>query len=253
MITDLQKASVLKRASAWLLDFILLITLATGCMALISYVTNFDHYDDLYRERYDFYEKEYNTKFEPTQEEFDAYTEEELERREEAMEALFADEQAAYAYNMMMSLTLLIATLGILAAFLILEFAVPLWLKNGQTVGKKAFGIAVMRTGGYQINTVCLFVRSILGKFTVETMIPVLVMIMLMLSVTGIFGTFLVVGIGIAQLIAIVITRTNSAIHDLMADTVVVDLATQMIFETPEDRLEYEKRLAAEQAAEQTY
>ena len=40
MIYDLQKASLLKRASAFLLDIILLIVLATGVGLLVSVITN---------------------------------------------------------------------------------------------------------------------------------------------------------------------------------------------------------------------
>ena len=38
------------------------------------------------------------------------------------------------------------------------------------------------------------------------------------------------------------VTRTNSCIHDRLAMTVVVDMASQMIFETPEDLLEFKKK-----------
>ena len=44
MIWDLQKASVLKRASAFLLDFILLSILAVGFAALVSAITQYDTY-----------------------------------------------------------------------------------------------------------------------------------------------------------------------------------------------------------------
>ena len=45
MICDLQKASLLKRASAFLLDIILLIVLATGVGLLVSVITGFDGYN----------------------------------------------------------------------------------------------------------------------------------------------------------------------------------------------------------------
>ena len=44
MIYDLQKASVLKRISAWLLDVILLVIIVTGAAALIAEVSDFDSY-----------------------------------------------------------------------------------------------------------------------------------------------------------------------------------------------------------------
>lgn len=48
-------------------------------------------------------------------------------------------------------------------------------------------------------------------------------------------------------------TRTNSALHDLLAGTVVVDIGSQMVFRTTEDLIAYQKKVAAERAARQTY
>ena len=45
----------------------------------------------------------------------------------------------------------------------------------------------------------------------------------------------------------------NCAIHDLLADCVVVDLSSQLIFDTEEELLEYKKRMSAENAAQQSY
>ena len=50
-----------------------------------------------------------------------------------------------------------------------------------------------------------------------------------------------------------VFTRTNSAIHDLLAGTVVVDKTSQTIFRTTEDLIAFKKQAAAEQAARQAY
>ena len=51
MIYDLQKASLLKRASAILLDFILLVVLATGVGMVVSAITGFDTYNDALGQR----------------------------------------------------------------------------------------------------------------------------------------------------------------------------------------------------------
>ena len=48
-------------------------------------------------------------------------------------------------------------------------------------------------------------------------------------------------------------TPTNSLIHDLLANTVVVDYASQMIFETREDMIHYKEKIHAEMAAKQEY
>lgn len=253
MMLDLQKASVLKRASAWLLDVILLLILVVGICSGLSALLGVDQHSTDLEAHYARYETEYGVKFSITQEEYAAMTEEGRANYDAAYEALIADKEAMYSYNMVLNLTLIVVSIGILLGYLILEFAVPMFLGNGQTVGKKIFGLGVMRVHGVKMNGVAMFIRTLLGKYTLETMIPVLVVIMLMFNVTGLMGTLLVLGIGIAQIIMMIVTRTNSTIHDLLADCVVVDLSSQLIFDTEEELLEYKKRMSAENAAQQSY
>lgn len=253
MIYDIQKAGILKRISAWLLDFIVLLIVITGCTAVLSYVLQYDSCSDRLLAYYDKYETQYNTSFDLTQEEYNALSEEAAKNYDDAYAALIADEEAMYTYNMLINLTLIMISVGILLGYVIAEFLVPLLLKNGQTLGKKVFGIAVMRTNGVQMSTVSLFIRTFLGKYTIETMIPVLMVIMLLFNTIGIVGTAVIFGILVLQLILVIVTKTNSAIHDILADTVTVDLASQMIFRTEEELLEYKKKVAAENAARQSY
>jgi uncharacterized RDD family membrane protein YckC len=151
-----------------------------------------------------------------------------------------------HAYDMVINLTLTMTTTGILLAYLIWELGIPLMLGNGQTVGKKIFGIGLMRTDGVQINTLQLFTRTVLGKFTIETMIPVYVLLMMFWGTGGLMGTALLVILLAAQIIVVAVTRTNSAIHDLMAGTVMVDIASQMIFRSSGDLIAFQKQLHAE-------
>ena len=134
----------------------------------------------------------------------------------------------------------------ILVAFVALEFAVPLLFKNGQTLGKKVFGVAVMREDCVKITPMILFVRAVLGKYTLETMIPVLVVVMIYWNIVGIFGTVLVLGLFITQIVLLISTRERRAIHDKLSHTVVVDYASQMIFNSPEELLSYKQRIHAE-------
>ena len=57
----------------------------------------------------------------------------------------------------------------------------------------------------------------------------------------------------VLQIGLIVGTKTNSAIHDVLAYTVTVDLASQMIFDSPEQMLEYKKKIHAEAADRAQY
>lgn len=253
MIYDLQKASVLKRISAWLLDLILLLVSVVGFAVLISTVVGFDDYAQGLEERYSHYEEAYGITFEITQEEYDALTPEKREAYDEASAALTADKEAIRNYNMIINLTLVMVSLGVLLGYLLLEFVVPLFLKNGQTIGKKAFGIAVIRSNGVRANGICLFIRTFLGKYTLETMVPVLIVVMLLFGMIGMLGTIVIMGLAIAQAVLLIVHCNRSVIHDLLADTVAVDLNSQMIFDTEEELLEYKKRMSAEEAAKQSY
>ena len=119
--------------------------------------------------------------------------------------------------------------------------------------GKKVFGIALMRVDGVKIAPLALFVRTVLGKYTVETMIPVLIFMMMLMGTIGVIGPAILLALLLVQMILVTTSKTNSAIHDQMAATVAVDLASQMIFDSPEAMLEYKKRLHAEQVKKETY
>lgn len=253
MIYDLQKASMLKRISAWLLDIILLTIVAAGFALLFSGLFGFDAHNETLNNTYAKYEQQYGIQFDITQESYDSLSQEQKDLYQAAYDSLSTDHEAVYAYNMLMQLSILIVTLGIFFAYLLLEFAVPLWLKHGQTVGKKIFGIAVMRADGVQLGAVALFVRTVLGKYTIETMIPVLIIMMIFWGSIGIVGPIVLGLIGLLQIVLLIVSRTNSVIHDYLANTVTVDMSSQLIFRTTEELIAYQKRVAAEKAAKQVY
>ena len=252
MIFDLQKASLLKRFSAFLLDLIVIAIAITGFSALFSMLFGYDAHEQALRDVYDRYEAEYNISFDLTSEEYLALSEDEKAIFDKAYEAMNKDENALYTYNMVIRLNLTVTSLAIIVSFLIFEFLIPMWLKNGQTIGKKIFGIAVMREDGVRISTFQLFVRSILGKFTIETMIPFLTLFLVFFGSLGLTGTVIASLIACVQ-VALLFKGKRCVIHDLLARTVAVDMASQMIFDTTEDMIAYKKRVSAEKAANQTY
>ena len=242
-----------KRVSAALLDAIVLAIVIAGMAFVFSVLFNYDNYNDALNNAYAMYEQEYGIEFELSTEQFETMSAEEMQKYEAAYEALIADKDAMYAYNMVFNLTLTIATLSILSAYLILEFFVPKIFGNGQTIGKKIFAIAVMRTDGVKVSSPLMFIRTVLGKFTIETMIPVLIFVMISFNSIGIVGVLVLAAILILEIVLMVRTHTNSMIHDVLAKTVVVDMASQMIFDTEEDMLAYKKKVHEEHVARQAY
>lgn len=253
MIFDLQKASMWKRMSAFLLDFILLVIAVAGIALLLSTVLGFDKHNAALNEAYAKYEAEYGVVFDISQEEFMQKTEAEQRNWNNAYQALIKDTEAVYSYNMVLNLTLVISTLAILFAYLVLEFFVPIKFGNGQTLGKKIFGVAVMRTDGVKVTAPLMFIRTILGKFTIETMIPVLIGVMIFFNMIGIVGMLILGLILLLQIILMITTHTNSCIHDVLAKTVAVELASQMIFEDEQEMVAYKNKVHAEKVARQTY
>lgn len=257
MQNDLQKASLWKRVAAGILDLILIAVLATGFGWVLSSAVNYSTYSQEYKTISQRYTEQYGIDLNMTEEKFSAMSQQEQEAYLASVEAcsaaMNADEKAVQSYTMVVNLSLIVVTGAILLATVVLEFIIPLLFGNGMTVGKKVFALCVIRTDGVKMNNVQFFTRVILGKFAVETMIPVYVAVMLLLGQTNVILLLFVMALLIAQVIMVVLTRNHSLLHDLMAGTVVVDYASQKIFKSSEELIAYQKKIAAERAARQTY
>ncbi len=241
MSVSLQKANFWKRISAYIFDILLTIMLAVGISAAVSAMTGYDSYTDRLEEKYARYEEIYNIDLDITQEQLDALSPAEKAVYEAADKAFGEDEEVRELYADMFALTLVIVTAGIFGGFLITYFILPLLFKNGQTLGKKCFGLAVMRTNCVRITPFVLFARSMIGHCVIETLVPVLLVIMMLFGVLGGVGTLTLLLLLILQIGVMIATQTNSSIHDLLADTTVVDMASQKIFDTEEALIAYKQ------------
>lgn len=254
---DLQRANTWKRIAAWILDLMLLCVLTVGAAFGISKALNYDGYYQTVQSAYDGYEAQYGIELGIDQATYEAMSPEEKEYYDSALEeiekALNADEEVARAYNMVVNLSVLMVTLGILAATLILELIVPMLLKNGQTIGKKCFSLCLVRIDGVKLTNLQLFARTILGKYTIERMVPVYIIMMLLWGSVGLTGTLIVLMLLVTQIICVAVGQNRAAIHDRLAGTVVVDMASQQIFETTQDRIDYLNRIQEERAKRQDY
>lgn len=278
LMVELKRIGIVKRASALLLDAILLSVLAAGVMFIISLICNFEHEQELYYQasgEWEEFTEEYGEAiagyFGCT---FEKEGEDRVMRKDGEIYSFVAvmdefaglngeidydkpnAETVAEAYgvyqamsltpisklyaqnNYLFSLLFMIMSLGILSAYLILEFLVPILLKNGQTVGKKIFGICLVRSNSVKINNVALFTRTILGKFAVETMFPILLVFMFFFGVMGWLALALLAALTLMNLILFFATKNRTPIHDRFADTVAVDINLQMIYQTEEEMIE---------------
>ena len=167
--------------------------------------------------------------------------------------ALLKDEEFTKLYSQLSNTRMMMLSFSLLGTVLIMELFVPLLFGNGQTLGKKIFGIGVMHIEGIRITGKQAFIRSVLGKYCIELMLPIYILLMTLTGGLGIVGWALLAVLLLAQIICLVITRTNAPIHDIFASTVTVDLASQHIFETIEERDNHIKAVAAERAARADY
>ena len=196
-------------------------------------------------------------KFDINREKYNALSSEEKVRYDfqysVAYKALTSDKEVLYTYNLVINLTLVITTVSILISYVATEFIIPILLKNGQTLGKKVFGIGLMRVDGVKLNNMMLFVRTVLGKFTIETMVPVYIIIMLFFNTIGIVGTVVLGLILLLQTVLVAATANRTPIHDALAGTVCVDIQSQRIFESEEELIDFKTRIHAEAAQKAEY
>ncbi len=253
MIYDLQKASMWKRISALLFDAILLGIVAVLFALAISGMLGYNAYSETVHDAYARYSDMYGVDMKMSATEYEALPQEQKDIMLQAFEALNADAEATHALGMMMEMSMLIASFGLLLAFILMEFVIPLLLKNGQTLGKKIFGIAVMHTSGVKLSGPMLFARAILGKYAVETMVPVYIILMLLFGAMNGIGLIVLLLLAVLQAVVLIATHTNSCIHDLLAKTVTVDLQSQMIFDSKEALIAYKEKVHAEKAAKAAY
>ena len=241
-MVDLQKAPFGKRIFAFLADLIVAGILISGLYFAFSAILGVDSYAAKYNEILASYEAEYGVDYDTTQEEYDAMTDAEKDHYREAVAAMNADEEANRAIKTAYTMTFAIFAGGIIISMLLLEFIVPLLFKDGRTLGKRLFGLGVMRTNYVRITPVQLFVRGVIGKGVFELVLPILIVMSVLSGRTGMFGLILLGAMVIAEIVVLVKSDSNSMLHDVLADTAVVDWASQMIFENEKQRDEYIRR-----------
>ena len=252
MTISIQKANFWKRFSAWLVDTVAVFFVALGVFILACSIVGTDKLEQAYQNKIEPYRVAVETEFSI---DLDFINTEEYRKMEQADRTAYdtlyktakdalakkieADKDAMALYNEWITQSITAAIVGLLTSHLLLNFCLPLILKNGQTLGKKTFGLAVMRTNGVKVGGTALFIRQFIGLFAIETMA---VLYMCTLIPVGLITAALV---QVLQIGVMIKTETNSSIHDLLADTVVVELASQQIFETEEERAQFLAKEAA--------
>ncbi len=245
MTLEIQRGNSGKRIIAYIFDGILTGILAVLFVYIISQFLHYDEYSERLEALMKQYQETYNISFDITNEEFAQLEEAEQQRLLEAQEAMDSDPEAVELFAKILSSTFLMTSLGILLALAITEFAVPLLFKDGRTLGKKVFGLAVMNNDWTHLKTFNLFARTFLGKYTIETMVPVALIIGIYFQYLGRTGVMILGMLLLLQILLYTLTRNHTCIHDLLGGCVVVDYNSQHIFDTPQERTAYIAEAAA--------
>ena len=242
---EIQKAPILKRFAAFIVDLllkgILIVVLLTG----LASVFGLQEYSDRMKAVYEKYADEYGISLDA---DFNALSPEEQEKYNKANEALAADEEAVSLYRSLMIRYTAAISLSILIVYLLLEFAVPLLFKEGRTVGKKLFGLCVIHTNCVRMEMGALLVRAVVGKYVIETMIPVLSLFMLRMGIYNAAGLMITAVLGVIQLVLFFAGKNRRLIHDYLAQSAVADFQSQPVFASA-DELQEEKGRITERAA----
>lgn len=246
MTISIQKANFWKRFSAWLFDTVLLvfatISLVLALGSVLGVSAKAERYAEKIEEHSTAIEAEFDIDFEiknsESYEEMDeeeraAYDELYQAANDELSQRIKADSEAVAIWNGFLRSLFLSVSLSLVLSHFIFNFTLPLFLKNGQTLGKKMLGLCVVRTNAVKISPVVLFTRQIVGGLLIETMV---VLFMCTLIPVGLITALLV---QILQIYLILKTPTHSLIHDLIADTVVVDFQSQRIFDSQQEMEEF--------------
>jgi uncharacterized RDD family membrane protein YckC len=124
--------------------------------------------------------------------------------------------------------SLQILSISGLISIAVLYLLFPLLFKNGQTLSKKMFNLAVVSKQGYQIKVWQVFARF--AFFAME----------IVLSIYTIMGAFLI------SYTLMIFTKGNRSAHDYVAGTSVVNLKQSLIFANEQEAGAYESKLQAE-------
>lgn len=250
---DLQKASMWKRISAYIFDLIMIIIVAVGVAFLLSVLFKYDDHTAERNQLRENYELMHGVSFDIEAEEYDKLSEAERKKIDDAYAAFATDPEVNRIDVLIINLSLIITVFSVLIPFILLETLIPLAFGHGRTLGKKIFGIGVMRIDGVKISGFQLFARTILGKYTLETMIPIFLVLLLLLNVMPLASLLGLAILFIIQAGLVIFSQNHAPIHDAISGTVVIDFASQKIFNSAEELLEYKKKLSAEAAEKAEY
>ncbi len=226
------KPTYFRRILAFFLDLVLFLVLFTGACILSSSIIGLQDSQNQLNEKYiehNVYVLNENNEYEFCVDKDGSTT------CKIAWENFNKDEVACELYDSIAVKTTYVAALGIFISELILEFFVPVLLKNGRTVGMFCIGLGLIDNRGIKVTTLQLFMRFLFGKFIVVSMLP------LFLFMYHFFGLFPGYGLILSLLIIVInalmklFTPNRIGFVDAIGKTYMVENDQQIYVDTLEE------------------
>lgn len=245
---EFYKAKPIKRLAALMIDLVMLIAITAGIWIGMYTAMDYDSYVQEFQGYIDEYAQKHDVDLSIPSNELQNYPEDVQKKYNEALLDLNDNKQAMASYAQQFKINMLAAMVGLFVAFVILEVMIPLILKNGQTVGKKIMGLCVMHKYHVRVGFMQIIYRSILGKYFIGTLIPVAMLIMKNYGVMGTTASLIMAVIAMVQGFIVLMSQANCGIHDKLFNTVVADFKQQYIFDTWDERCDFEEAYEKEMA-----
>lgn len=228
------KAKLHYRIAGFILDTIVFIILLTGLLYLLSAITRYDkHSEALHNAWRDIGYEIYN---EETKE-YEIISEDDP-NFDYVMELYMDNETIANEEHFINSFSLNAPLISIVIALSLSEILMPLIFRNGQTIGMKCFHIGLLSNNNIAVKPMQVFIRGLLGKIVVLTLIPFMGIFYAFFNVSGGFlGTIIFLIVTIGNIILLCASKKHIGFQDLLASVYPVD-ASQTIFYKTEKELQ---------------
>lgn len=147
------------------------------------------------------------------------------EEYDEASSSFKKDSNAMELSSKVNTITTLGTSVELLLALLPNYLLFPLIFKNGQTLGKKLMKIAIVDKKGCKISFLNLIMRNIVGLYLFDLLVSYFFMFIIDVPI-----------IVVVSLIMALFTKGKRTIHDLIANTYVVDEEMSIIYVSLEEK-----------------
>ena len=227
------KANLGNRFAAFIMDVILYLVLFTGVLYLCGVISSLNEYQDILNAEY--IKIGYKV-FDEVKQEYVFINENNANF--DAVYNLYINSEIIKEYKPKVDMIVMnIPLISIVITSLILELIVPLFLKNGQTVGMKCFKVALLSKTNIAISLNQLFVRFIFGKVVLMKAIPYLCLFFAFFNPAGgLFGLVMLIAIYIGNLVLIFASKNKTNISDMLVSVFQVDYTQTVFYKTIKER-----------------